>query len=599
MKRNKKFLGLVVVTMVMAVLIPYFSHVQAYEVQTSTQAAAATYPAWDSGKVYLSGDCVSYNGQDYRAKWWTQGDTPGSASVWEALTTNGTHPAWVSTKAYTSGETVTYNGQVYKAKWWTQGETPGIAAVWELVSANPPVENLQNGTYYLTNKGSGKVIDVADNSMADGGKIHQWTYSKGANQQFKVTLQTDGSYKIVASHSNKVLDVPNSSTDNSIQLQQWNDNGTNAQRWLITKSTDGYYKVVSKASGLAMDVRNSSTADGGVVQQYTDNGSDAQKWSFTVVTDPQEPEEPELPDGFKVVGYYPSWEPSKINTIQYNNLTHINYAFAIPTSDGTLLPLENASAATQIIQTAHQNGVKVLLAVGGWSYNGTPLEATFMSATTSQDKIVKFGNAIVAMAKQYGFDGVDIDWEHPRSDGSSKQQYEAFMVYLKSELKKSNMLLTAAVLSGVTPEGVIYWDSAAQTDTVINTVDWFNVMAYDGGDGNRHSTYDFAVLSANYWKNTRHMPAEKVVLGVPFYGRPSWASYSAILAANPNAYNTDISMINGMEAYYNGIPTIKAKTQWACDNVGGIMIWELSQDTTDTSKSLLNAIGNTVRDNFE
>lgn len=596
MKRNKKFLVMVVVTLVMAVILPYFSPAQAFEGQNSILAAANAYQAWDSSKAYISGDSVSYNGLDYRARWWTQGDVPGTAEVWELISTNGSYETWVSTKAYTGGAMVTYNGQVYKANWWTQGETPGVAAVWELMSSNPPVENLQNGTYYITNKGSGKVLEVADSSLADGAKIQQWAYSNGANQQFSVTLQTDGSYKIVANHSKKVLDVPNSSTSNSVQLQQWNDNGTNAQRWLITKTADGYYKVVSKASGLAMDVRSSSNIDGGVVQQYTDNGSDAQKWSFTIVTNPQDPE---LPDGFKVVGYYPSWEPTKTGTIQYNNLTHINYAFAIPTSDGALLPLENASTATQIIQTAHQNGVKVLLAVGGWSYNGTPLETTFMSATSTPEKVIKFGNAIVAMAKQYGFDGVDMDWEHPRSDGTSKQQYEALMVYLKGELKKNNMLLTAAVLSGVTPEGVVYWDSAAQTDGVINAVDWFNVMAYDGGDGDRHSTYEFAVLSANYWKNTRHMPAEKVVLGVPFYGRPSWASYSAILAANPNAYNTDISMINGMQAYYNGIPTIKAKTQWACDNVGGIMIWELSQDTTDLSKSLLNAIGNTVRDNFE
>lgn len=157
------------------------------------------------------------------------------------------------------------------------------------------------------------------------------------------------------------------------------------------------------------------------------------------------------------------------------------------------------------------------------------------------------------------------------------------------------MLLTAAVLSGVTPEGVIYWDSAAQTDKVMSAVDWFNIMAYDGGDGDRHSTYDFAVLCGKYWKDTRKMPADKVVLGVPFYGRPSWASYAAILQANPNAYNTDISMINGMQAHYNGIPTIQKKTQYALENLGGVMIWELSQDTTDSGKSLLQAIGNTVR----
>ena len=300
--------------------------------------------------------------------------------------------------------------------------------------------------------------------------------------------------------------------------------------------------------------------------------------------------------GFKVVGYYPSWEPTKINSIQYDNLTHINYSFAIPTSEGSLLPLENADIAKQIIQTAHVKGVKVLLAIGGWSHNEEPLEETFTLATNSPEKIVRFGNEIIAMAKHYGFDGVDMDWEHPRPDGTS-QQYEELMVYLSKELKKDNMLLTSAVLSGVTPENIIYECSAAQSNAVINAVDWFHVMAYDGGDGISHSSYDFAVMCANYWINARNMPAEKVVLGVPFYGRPSWASYAAILQANPNAYKTDISMIDGVEAYYNGIPTIRAKTQWACDNTGGVMIWELTQDTADLSKSLLNAIGTTVRAN--
>jgi GH18 family chitinase/chitodextrinase len=599
-KKSKKLLGVVLLTLAalfITTVLPGTNGILPGGIGSFT-VSASTYQAWDSAKAYVAGDLVSYNGADYKAKWWTQGETPGVASVWELVSTNGgSYETWNAGKAYTGGSFVTYNGAVYKAKWWTQGDTPGTASVWELVSGTPETPGIADGTYRVSSKVSGKLLDIADKSTADGAKLQQWTDSSVTNQQFKVEKQADGYYKITAVHSGKVLDVPNSSATSGLQLQQWTDNGTDAQRWQIKSTGDGYYKVTSKASGLVMDVKGSSTADGAAIQQYTDNGTDAQKWSFlTGTTDPGGPGDPVT--GFKVVGYYPSWQPDKINTIQYNNLTHINYAFAIPTSEGALLPLENSAAAVQIINQAHQKGVKVLLAIGGWSYNGTPLETTFMSATSTPEKIKKFGDAIVSMAKQYGFDGVDMDWEHPRADGTSKNQYEALMVYLRSELNKSNMLLTAAVLSGVTPEGVIYWDSAGQTDKVISVVDWFNVMAYDGGDGNRHSTYEFAVKSAEYWKNTRHMPAEKVVLGVPFYGRPSWATYAEILAANPQAYNTDISMINGMEAYYNGIPTIKKKTQWACDNVGGIMIWELSQDTTDKSKSLLNAIGDTVRANF-
>ena len=298
---------------------------------------------------------------------------------------------------------------------------------------------------------------------------------------------------------------------------------------------------------------------------------------------------------FKVTGYYPSWEPEKTDRIQYDNLTHINYSFAIPTVNGSLLPLNNSDTAEKIIKQAHKEGVKVLLVVGGWSYQDIPLEATFMEATDNHEKVTKLGNAIIEMAKQYGFDGVDIDWEHPRMEGSSRKQYEELMLYLKGEADKNQLLLTAAVLSGVTAEGEAIPDAFAQTDTVLGILDWVHVMAYDGGDGIRHSSYEFAVNSAKYWIDTRKMPKEKVVLGVPFYARPSWSAYSDILSRDSDGYNKDVFRNGEVEDYYNGIPTIREKTKWALEHAGGIMIWELSQDTKEDGKSLLRAIGDTVK----
>lgn len=145
----------------------------------------------------------------------------------------------------------------------------------------------------------------------------------------------------------------------------------------------------------------------------------------SVTTTEPEPEEPEIDDGtpdaptkagvedFKIVGYYPSWEPDKVKYIQYDHLTHINYAFAIPQNDGSLLPLENPDAAKKLIKAAHKKGVKVLIAIGGWSYKEIPLEPNFVAATNSPEKIEKFAGEIMAMVDKYGFDGVDMDWEHP------------------------------------------------------------------------------------------------------------------------------------------------------------------------------------------
>lgn len=310
--------------------------------------------------------------------------------------------------------------------------------------------------------------------------------------------------------------------------------------------------------------------------------------------DSSKPQNIKLTD-FKVVGYYPSWSQNKLHIVDFGVLTHVCYAFAIPTADGDLHDLENPDTALELIRSAHENGAKVLLSVGGWSYNDVPLEGTFMKATSDSEKTRRFAENIISMCDEFGFDGVDMDWEHPRVDGTSAKQYEELMLILSEKLHTKGKLLTAAVLSGVTPDGNVYYDAAAHTNAVLNAVDFINVMAYDGGDGERHSQYEFAVSCGAYWKDTRGLPSHKVVLGVPFYARPSWAGYGAILADVPEAWSKDNVTYNGMNVYYNGVDTIKKKTRYAKENLGGIMIWELTQDAADSDKSLLQAIGSTAR----
>ncbi|MBS6953467.1 MAG: hypothetical protein KH230_09555 [Enterocloster asparagiformis] len=295
--------------------------------------------------------------------------------------------------------------------------------------------------------------------------------------------------------------------------------------------------------------------------------------------------------GLKVVGYYPDWKGYQPEKLHFDVLTHVVYAFAIPTPDGDLLPLEQPETAKRLIKDAHDNQVKVLLAVGGWSHNGAELEPVFMSATADAGKLRAFGDKIVAMCEQYGFDGIDMDWEHPRVDGTSKDQYRELMLYLADRLHGRGKLLTSAVISGVSADGNIYYDAAAHSDEVLNAVDWIHVMAYDGGDGERHSPFEFAVNCGEYWHTTRNMPREKVVLGLPFYGRPGWASYEEILAADPQAYAGDHAAINGTDVWYNGVAAVEQKARYAGEHLGGVMIWELTQDTSDREKSLLMAVG--------
>lgn len=44
-----------------------------------TGGGACTAAAWSATTVYTGGQKVSYNGAQWTAKWWTQGDTPGAS----------------------------------------------------------------------------------------------------------------------------------------------------------------------------------------------------------------------------------------------------------------------------------------------------------------------------------------------------------------------------------------------------------------------------------------------------------------------------------------------------------------------------------------
>ncbi|WP_148715141.1 carbohydrate-binding protein [Chitinolyticbacter meiyuanensis] len=130
-------------------------------------------PNWSSSPAYTTDSVVSYGGHNYRAKWWSQGETPGVTSVWEdkgACVSNTTTPvptpvptatpiptvtptpkatptpapvttptpagvaAWKAGVVYKAGDLVTYGGYTYKCLQahtaqvgW---EPPAVASLW-------------------------------------------------------------------------------------------------------------------------------------------------------------------------------------------------------------------------------------------------------------------------------------------------------------------------------------------------------------------------------------------------------------------------------------------------------------------------------------
>jgi GH18 family chitinase len=267
--------------------------------------------------------------------------------------------------------------------------------------------------------------------------------------------------------------------------------------------------------------------------------------------------------------------------VPYEKLTHINYAFVIPNSDGSLNPIANGWKLKELVKYAHENDVKVLASVGGWGW-----DLEFEALAAGPASRARFIDALDQFAQEYTLDGIDIDWEYPGPGQESADNYVTLMRELKARFEPQGKLLTTAVVAlGSHGDDVL--------PEVFEIVDFMTIMAYDG-DGQNHSPYEYALQALDYWSG-RGLPKDKMVLGVPFYGRPSEATYRALVENDPSAARKDASNYLGSMVYYNGIPTIQAKTELALQRGSGIMIWELSQDTLDET-SLLNAIFQKIRE---
>src|SRR5688572_11274596 len=145
---------------------------------------------------------------------------------------------------------------------------------------------------------------------------------------------------------------------------------------------------------------------------------------------------------FRVIGYVPSWQGSNAS-IPFDQLTTVNYAFAIPNADGSLQPIENAAKLTDLVSRAHNANVKVVLSIGGWmGGNDAPFE-TLAANSTSRTTFV---NACINVANQYGLDGIDIDWEYP-DPGTSATNYNSLMSALCSAMHARSKTCSNAVVA--------------------------------------------------------------------------------------------------------------------------------------------------------
>jgi GH18 family chitinase len=290
---------------------------------------------------------------------------------------------------------------------------------------------------------------------------------------------------------------------------------------------------------------------------------------------------------FRVVGYL-RYEDNLLNeakAIDMGKITHLNVAFINPDADGNFTVDADLK---QVAILAHNNKVQVLASIAG----GVP--PVYFSKLITPAMQSKFIAGLIKLVDDNLLDGIDVDIEQELIDNN----YESFVTALAAALKAKGKLTTAAVAT-------VY--ASRYPDNALAKLDFINIMSYDKtgpwkpSNPGQHSPYSMAVDDMAYWSGTRGIAKEKLSLGVPFYGygfgtnAPADMSFGQIAATYPDAVNPDqVTVSGGGIIYYNGITTIKAKTELAIGKAGGIMIWQLRQDATGAN-SLLGTINTVIK----
>jgi chitinase len=312
---------------------------------------------------------------------------------------------------------------------------------------------------------------------------------------------------------------------------------------------------------------------------------------------------PPPPFGYYVVGYFPSYRNlDDVPDVKFRMCNVVNYAFFSVNGTGTLA-VNNPSSLVEALRTkVKANNGKIFLSINDGSGDGKTNFASMASTALGRNIFI---NDVMAKVKQYGFDGVDVDWEFPSTSDGSDITFTALIKELSDSLHRdAKYYLTLAITAGKYAGGI----RDAIRNEIFAYVDWFNIMAYDDFSTTtpyrHHSDLALATTCLNYWLVTRAMPRDKCVLGVPGYGRPSGITqsntiltYKTILSQGGSPLSDSAIVTAGgftnYMIYYNGQPTVKRKAILAKQVANGVMFWEKWQDAMD-GNSLLKAACDTV-----
>ncbi len=242
------------------------------------------------------------------------------------------------------------------------------------------------------------------------------------------------------------------------------------------------------------------------------------------------------------VGYWDDWEQTPWSSVP-QGVTTLIYAFDF-VSGHSVLPDGNSPGylTAAAIAALHQRGIKVLLSLGG----GSPATAFVFDGDTKD-----FETSLLAVIKQYGFDGVDFDDE----SGTQSQRVATLSTLIPA---------TRAAFDADGMTGAIVTLAAFDTPTnfgdgtvlaapgVASAISWVNVMSYQ-----------YAAAQSDLATYALLFPATQLMLGSDIDGDVPLAPTS----------------------------TLEALAAWVRNNgYGGMMLWTVNDASAAQNQAILNGL---------
>lgn len=317
----------------------------------------------------------------------------------------------------------------------------------------------------------------------------------------------------------------------------------------------------------------------------------------------------------EVVGWHPYWMGTSYNNYDFSLLSEISYfSYEVEPTTGSYKNIYNWKT-TPLVEMAHEAGVKVSLCV--------TLFENHSAILTVPERQVTLIDSLISLVKQRNADGVNIDFE--MVPGGLRTQMANFMIQLSNRFHAE---IPGSRVSIALP--AVDWNNSFDVVAMTPYVDLFIIMGYEyywsgsknagpvapRNGGTVWGNYNVTKTAIDYL--VKGVPREKLLMGLPYYGR-RWKTVSDALfaqttetgksftyaqvltelatvtpkwddnASNPYFVKNEAGVYT--QYWYDDAKSLERKYDMINTlGLGGIGIWALGYD--GTSKHLWNALEN-------